>query len=70
MEAKEKAIELVNSFKPLCGGYMGESVNRQFAKQSALIAVNEINNNVLFGIDLASTWGNYWKEVKTEIEKL
>jgi hypothetical protein len=40
------------------------------AKQCALIAVDEIINNVLVGIDLASTWGNYWYEVKQEIEKL
>lgn len=42
MTAKEKAEELVNKLKPLCGGYIGESVNRQFSKQSALIIVDEI----------------------------
>jgi hypothetical protein len=40
------------------------------AKQCALVAVDEIINNVLNGIDLPSTWGNYWKQVKQEIENI
>jgi hypothetical protein len=70
MEAKQKAIELIDKYKPLCGGYWGGQSNKYFSKQAALIAVDEINNNVLVGIDLASTWGNYWQQVKTEINKL
>jgi hypothetical protein len=70
MEAKLKAEELFNKYKPICAGYNGGQSNKYFSKQAALIAVDEINNNVLVGIDLASTWGNYWQEVKTEINNL
>jgi hypothetical protein len=67
MTPKEKALELVNKFI----NYMVPPYTTTFdAKQCALIAVDEIINNVLVGIDLASTWGNYWYEVKQEIEKL
>lgn len=41
-----------------------------YAKKCTIIAVDEINDNVLIGIDLPSTWGNYWQRVKQEIEKL
>jgi hypothetical protein len=42
MNPKEKAEELINKFKPLCGGYNGGKINKNFAKQCALIAVDEI----------------------------
>jgi|LakMenE18May11ns_1017448.scaffolds.fasta_scaffold7652142_1 hypothetical protein len=68
MTPKEKAQELVLKYLRI------ENTNDWWskvpAKQCALIAVDEIINNVLVGIDLPSTWGNYWKQVKTEIEKL
>jgi hypothetical protein len=70
MEAKEKAEELFNKYKPICAGYNGGQSNKYFSKQCALIAVDEIINNVLVGIDLPSTWGNYWQQVKTEINNL
>jgi hypothetical protein len=69
MEAKEKAEELVLKFLRVENN-TPEWFNTHIAKQCALIAVDEIINNVLVGIDLASTWGNYWQEVKQEIEKL
>jgi hypothetical protein len=74
MAPREKARELVDKMY-YCQRYVDgenyiplEAYKR--AKQCALIAVDEINNNVLVGIDLASTWGNYWQEVKEEIDKL
>jgi hypothetical protein len=73
MTPKEKATELINKFRPhskYWDCYNDEPLEENHAKKCALIAVDEILNNVLVGIDLASTWGNYWQEVKQEIEKL
>jgi hypothetical protein len=42
MTPKQRAEELVSSFKPLCGGYDGGKINKEFAKQCALIMVNEL----------------------------
>ena len=67
MTDKEKAKELFEKYKPLCGGYWGGKINKEFAKQSALIAVNEILN---VSISYAGKDYDYWEEVKTEIEKL
>ena len=69
MEAKEKAIDLINSFKPFCGGYVGESVNRQFAKQSAKLAVIEMID-IIYGLPNNEKKYNYLQEVIQEIEKL
>jgi hypothetical protein len=66
MKPKEKAYELVTKF--CITSYRPNVVKK--AKQCAIIAVDEIINNVLIGIDLASNWGNYWQEVKNELEKL
>jgi hypothetical protein len=66
----EKAKELIDRFKPLCGGYCGGQLNKSFAKQCALIAVEELiqqqesyNNGSFYPND-------YWKRVKQEIEIL
>ena len=69
MNAKEKAEELVLKFLRVENN-TPKWFNTHIAKQCALIAVDEIINNVLVGIDLPSTWGNYWQEVKTEINNL
>ena len=74
MTPKEKAIDLVDKFEEYSESRRSES-GRDFdkkycSKQCALVAVDEIINNVLIGIDLPSTWGNYWNKVKQEIEKL
>jgi hypothetical protein len=66
MTPQEKAIELVDKFKYI-SYYLDDIQNH---KEGALIAVDEIINNVLIGIDLPSTWGDYWIKVKQEIEKL
>ena len=71
MTPKEKAEELVLKFRevPIEDSllwYVGYEISKEFA----LIAVDEIINNVLVGIDLAATWGDYWVKVKQEIEKL
>jgi hypothetical protein len=78
MTPKEKAKELFDkmskqtySFQEYAGAhYTVEEIGWEGGQKCALIAVDEIINNVLVGIDLASTWGNYWQEVKQEIENL
>ena len=63
-QAKEKAIQLVNSFDELGRDFTrGVSMN-EFSKQCALLAVDEI----LEECRLERDW--YWEEVKIEIEKL
>ena len=73
MTAKEQAIEFVEKYKLLCGGYWGGKINKEFAKQSALIAVNQIilsnPHSNPFNTDVYSTI-DYWIEVKKEIENL
>lgn len=68
-EAKEKAKELFNKYcyairtEETDSGYF---TNIIYAKNCALIAVEEILNN---GFDFTDE-SEYWQEVKTEIEKL
>jgi hypothetical protein len=71
MEAKEKAIELVNKFysrvdeeRLLVNKYWSN------AKFCALIAVDEIQEFMIDSDDFNIYWVNYWREVKNEIEKL
>lgn len=68
-EAKEKAKELFDKYcyairtEETDSGYF---TNIIYAKNCALIAVEEILNN---GFDFTDE-SEYWQEVKTEIEKL
>jgi hypothetical protein len=70
MEAKEKAKELIDKYKPLCGGYWGGKINKEFAKQCALIAVEEILNHHSQEQGLYRIDTYYWQQVKTEINNL
>lgn len=63
MTPKEKAKELVESMAFSCR----ECDYETKAKQCALIAVNEIIDNI---VDDDKQVLNYWAEVKQEIEKL
>ena len=65
MNPKEKAEKLTDSFLTASFGVMEEyiPVPYPFAKQCALIAVDEILNKDGYNND-------YWREVKQEIEKL
>jgi hypothetical protein len=72
MTPKEKAIELVDkmgfSTMHTIDNTSGQSTpiyKNQYAKQCALIAVEEL---IKATTPLTSTY--YWQEVKTEIEKL
>ena len=61
---KEKASELYILFFNLYPNQDAQFI----AKEAALIAVEEIITNALNGIDLPSTWCNYWEQVKQEIQ--
>jgi hypothetical protein len=63
MTPKEKAKDLVDKY--FTTGY---AINLFYAKQCALITVDEIINSINpFGMFLGK---DYWQEVKQEIEKL
>ena len=71
MISKEKALELVNKFRNYTDGTDEDDrfspvIEKENAKQCALIAVEEVLNN----IEVPSDEYKYWTEVKQEIEKL
>jgi hypothetical protein len=84
MTPKEKAKELVNNFSrthvlgilntkgklvtPYSSGYASVEVRNIRAKNSALIAVDELIYETQF--EVPNIRQRYWKEVKQEIEKL
>jgi hypothetical protein len=77
MTTKEKAIELYNKFlNPSGDTYLYGMLEHESAKESALIAVDEIlfffNNKafVLTYQEIIKYEIPYWQEVKQEIEKL
>ena len=65
MSAKEKAEELVLNFLRIENN-TPEWFNTHIAKQCALIAVDEIRDN----LPLISEIQQHWIEVKTEINKI
>ena len=72
MTAKEKAKELVEKYLKKIGPYHAETKTKELAKQSALICVDVILNDVGakdWELD-TGTNTNYWQEVKQEINKL
>jgi hypothetical protein len=66
MTPKEKAQELVEKFR------ISKAITESYAKQCAIIAVDEILKMVDESMQgfLDSDIIAYWKQVKTEIEKL
>lgn len=71
MTPKEKAIELVDKFMNLYEGIQLGLAKKHWAKQSALIAVNEILDAIDWhNFEFPSKEFIYWQEVKREIEKL
>jgi len=61
MTPKEKAIELVSSFDELGRDFTRGVSMKEFSKQCALLAVDEL---------IKETGSKYWYNVKLEIEKL
>ena len=69
MTPKDKANELVDKFFNITATMFLADCGRKKAKECAMIAVEEIID-ALVGCHTAEEWGNYWNEVKSEIEKL
>jgi hypothetical protein len=73
MTPKEKAIELIKKFSSFAHDEFGyEKINNYKSKQCALIAVDEIYNEIDDNYDTlhSSDRKQYWQDVKSEIEKL
>jgi hypothetical protein len=67
MTPKEKAQQLIYAFE----AFTDKDNEFEFAKQCALIAVDElIQNNCFVSTGIKQSIYDYWQEVKTEIEKL
>lgn len=69
MTPKEKANKLCMRFLIQTTTDIPYGINKVIAKECALIAVDEILNE-LIGHDFSRNAIVFWKEVKTEIEKL
>jgi hypothetical protein len=66
MAPKEKAIELLNKYNSLqVSFYKNQDPSYGYAKQCALIAVDEVLEN-----SHTNVFTKYWQEVKQEIENL
>jgi hypothetical protein len=75
MTPKEKAKELVEKFRLNVLDYEGCGINEHKAKQCALIAVDEVLNElfeaaIVTGSSHIHKHIDYYQEVKKEIEKL
>ena len=74
MVAKEKAKELVEKYLKKIGPYHAETKTKELAKQSALICVDEVLENIspkrisAYNPFMMNT--DYWQEVKQEINKI
>jgi len=80
MTPKDKALELYNKYEQLGRDFTRGVSMKEFAKECALIAVDEIIeatnmyqygiNNALEHIPAKIVKHPYWQEVKQDIEKL
>jgi len=77
MTPKEKAVELYNKYEQLGKDFTRGVSMAEFAKQCALIAVDEIFEFMKMDDEYTETlsnanskWVDYWLKVKQEIEKL
>jgi hypothetical protein len=69
MTPKDKALELYNKYEQLGRDFTRGVSMKEFAKQCALIAVDEIIEVLKNIADITTSW-LYYEEVKQEIEKL
>lgn len=76
MTPKEKAIELIDTFRMNVLDYEGCSINTHKAIQCALIAVDEIyalrltyGQYLDYDLDKIN-YASYWEDVKKEIENI
>jgi hypothetical protein len=73
MTPKEKAVELYNKYEQLGKDFTRGVSMAEFAKQCALIAVDEVIKAIPDASDYDSPYNHelvYWQLVKQEIEKL
>lgn len=70
MTPKEKAKELFDKFNELYFGVELGIARKHWAKQSALIAFNEIDDSIPYYLYDDDDAYHYWLEVKEEIHKL
>ena len=72
MTPKEKAENLVDKFKNAPSNIEKTEwyISEKYAKQCALICVDEILNAPEIGDGGLDMYEPYWKEVKQEIEKI
>ena len=70
MTPKEKAFELVEKYMKFEFETPFVDTQRKYAKQCALIAVDEILKLVSNDLDLYYKDCIYWEQVKTELESL
>jgi len=77
MTPKENAVELYNKYEQLGKDFTKGVSMAEFAKECALIAVDEIFEFMKMDDEYTETlsnanskWVDYWLEVKKEIEKL
>ena len=73
LTSKEKSIELYSRYEVLGKDFTRGVSMKEFAKQCALIAVDEITRYTYMGKAKSKNDDNsfeYWQEVKQEIEKL
>ena len=73
MTPKDKALELYNKYEQLGRDFTRGVSMKEFAKQCALIAVDEILNSNPNYPEFKENEGTairYWEVVKQEIEKL
>jgi len=68
MKAKEKAKELVDKFLQYTPAE--EEYEYPYAKQCALIAVEEIINSRPAITDSQVEYNNFWNDVKSELQSL
>ena len=69
MTPKDKALELYNKYEQLGRDFTRGVSMKEFAKECALISVDEILDMVKHTpIEFIET--DYWQEVKQDIEKL
>lgn len=65
MTPKQKSVELMLKYRSLI-----EMNTVSFAKQCALMAVDEVLNSTYTLVKRNDLFIEYWQEVKSEIEKL
>jgi len=76
MTASDKADELIFLFLPYCTSTIStnqdeaEYVKIKYAKQCAIISVNEIMKSIISTPNNYGAAETYWQQVKKEIEKI